>query len=611
MPRTESKRRTCVSCGKEKSPRSFTSDSAADCRLCASAKRIIAEQTAPKTKVEEEAIAHRQAKEVKKQEKAILKQRARGRLEYRRQAAEQLSQKMLADRELASRVLSRRRLLHFVSRFHNRYNAGWVHQDICRRLERFSEAVAAGKSPRLLLLMPPRHGKSEIASRKFPAWHLGKYPEHEIIATSHSQPLALGFSRHIRDLLRDPRYQATFDGIQLSADSQSAEQWRTTAGGGYTAAGVGTGITGMGAHVLIIDDPVKDMQDADSATVRDTTWEWYMSTAYTRLAPGGGVLGIQTWWNDDDWAGRIQQAMATGDGEVFEVIKYPAINEGYDEYLGVDDSIIEVYPEMTVPEGARLLRPANTALHPARYTLEYLKQVKRNYYALGQGRIWSALYQQDPAPEEGAFFTKENLHHFVHAPARRGRFVYQAWDFAITEKTENDFNACSTMLQDEFDNLYELDLQHFKTDNSFVIVDAILEQFREHRPELIGFEDGHIWKSIKAVFERRCHELRLYPSYEVLQPLTDKRLRAGPLKARMQLNKVSFLETHEHRLVADREMLRFPAGKHDDIVDARAWCVRLTLSRQPPAPPKQPNGVKSWKTRLAGLVGQGAGHMAA
>ena len=194
--------------------------------------------------------------------------------------------------EFAARELCRRKLLPFIQRFRPKYTAGWVHEDICRRIERFIKQVEAGLSPRLLLMMPPRSGKSEISSRHTPAWILGQHPDWEIIAGSHTSSLSLSFSRYLRDVMRDPAYTAVFPDARLDPSSQSVENWNLTKGGGYLAAGVGTGITGRGAHVLLLDDLVKDIEAADSLTIRDNTWEWYLSTAYTRLAPGGGVLGL-------------------------------------------------------------------------------------------------------------------------------------------------------------------------------------------------------------------------------------------------------------------------------------------------------------------------------
>lgn len=200
-------------------------------------------------------------------------------------------------RELAERELSRRRLLPFTKTFVPKYQAGWFHKDLCLRLEQFSSDVIAMKEPRLILTVPPRHGKSEVASRRFPAWHLGRAPDHEFIACSYSGTLAMGFSRAVRGTIREPAYQHLF-GTRLDPDSQSVETWRTVQGGGYLAAGVGGPITGNGAHILLIDDPVKNREDAESAAARRNLWDWYTSTAYTRLAPGGGVILIMCMTGD-------------------------------------------------------------------------------------------------------------------------------------------------------------------------------------------------------------------------------------------------------------------------------------------------------------------------
>jgi len=166
-------------------------------------------------------------------------------------------QTIAARAAMAERELARRRMIHFVTKFRPRYLAGWVHQVICHKLERFSHAVAAEESPRLLIMMPPRHGKSALASEEFPAWHLGNFPNHEFIASSYNVSLPLGFSRKVKARLDDPAYKLIFPDCALQPDSQANEQWLTTEGGGYIAAGVGGGITGKGAHVLGIDDPIK------------------------------------------------------------------------------------------------------------------------------------------------------------------------------------------------------------------------------------------------------------------------------------------------------------------------------------------------------------------
>lgn len=787
-------------------------------------------------------------------------------------------------REMALRTMCRRRFLPFVQRFRPKYMAGWVHEDICRRLERFMRDVEDGKEPRLLMMMPPRSGKSELGSRHFPPWVLGQHPDWEIIAASHTSSLTLSFSRYIRDLIRDPAYQALFPDMRLDPSSQSVENWNTLSGGGYLAAGVGTGITGRGAHILLLDDLVKDIEAADSVTIKENTWEWYASTAYTRLAPGGGVLGIMcmtgdtpvmmadgtqrrldslkaydmiatyaagalaasrvaavkksgrdsvykiktksgkivranqrhpfltvapsgevswtrlknlttahrivtvkgsgangealsalprgaaslrnvadyvnrttpkndgqtgtaprrtpmnhvatpvsntataslpqsttlctrlkkavarfvasmrkpevlpptgktsspstiattlekyedcyattatresdtlamsewhsppqrifdftldevvgieydceeavydvqvdhtenflanglvshnTWWNEDDWAGRIQQVMASGEGDRFEIIKYPAINDEGDEYLLPDDSIIQIPPGSSIPAGARMTRPHNTAIHPARYTTEAMLRIKRNLFAAGQKRVWNALYQQNPTPDDGVVFTKEMVQYFVHMPQRRHVTRFQAWDFAITETQQSDYTVCVTGDQDEHNNIYIVDVLRFRSDDGNAIVEHMIDQIIAWGPDFLGMEDGQIWKSLKSQFETRCAERQVFQSYEVLPPLTDKIVRAGPLRGRMQLKKVFIRKDQPWTDAFVRELMVFPGGKHDDQVDAASWMARLSLGHLPrkPAPPAPP---KSWKDKLNGIIaGQGiAGqsHMAA
>ncbi len=515
--------------------------------------------------------------------------------------------------EMAARTLARRRLLQFIKRFRPKYLAGWVHEDICRRLERFVEDVEQGKEPRMLLMMPPRSGKSEIGSRHFPPWVLGKHPDWEIIAASHTSSLTLSFSRYIRDLMRDPAYKVVFPDAHLDPASQSVENWNLLNGGGYLAAGVGTGITGRGAHILLLDDLVKDIEAADSVTIRENTWEWYISTAYTRLAPGGGVLGIMTWWNDDDWAGRIQSVMAAGDGDKFEVIRYPAINDKGDEYILErlpGQPIIQITPGSDVPEGAKLTRPHNTAIHPARYTTEAMLRIMRNLVAAGQKRIWSALYQQSPAPDEGLHFAKSMMRHYSTAPARAEMNIFQAWDFAITEAAQNDYTVGACIGQDSKDNLYVLDIRRFKTGDGDIIVENMLDFYEEWDANLLGAEDGQIWKSIASSFWRAAETRKLYPSLETLQPLTDKLVRAGPLRGRMQGGKVWFDEKASWYEELRKELMKFPAGKHDDQIDALAWAVRLSLLWQAPKS-KEPPKIKSFRDKVHLLLRSGVneGHM--
>ncbi len=243
--------------------------------------------------------------EVKKLENELALTEEKRRLTAELEAKKKIEAKARAeaktmeeDVEFARRIMARRRLIEFTKRFHPNYQAGWVHRDVCRRLERFLQDVVEQKSPRLMLFLPPRSGKSQLASINFPSWALGHYPWMEIIASSYAVSLPINFSRKVRELLQDPAYKAVFPKTALDKTSASAEAWLTTQGGGFVASGVGTGITGKGYHIGIMDDPVKDSEEADSEVVREKVWDWYSSVLYTRAAPGAGILCIMCMTGD-------------------------------------------------------------------------------------------------------------------------------------------------------------------------------------------------------------------------------------------------------------------------------------------------------------------------
>ncbi len=504
--------------------------------------------------------------------------------------------------ELASRLLARRRLMPFIKRLNPAYQDGWVHNDICERLERFSAAVAAGQSPRLMLLMPPRHGKSEIASRNFPPWHMGRYPDHEFISCSYNVSLAMGFSRKVKQIIEDPNYTQVFPDARLDPKNQSAEEWALEGTrGGYVAAGIGGPITGKGAHVLVIDDPVKNAEEADSETSREGVWEWYNSTAYSRLAPGGGVLIIQTWWHDDDLSGKIQRMMKEGSDDQyvdqFEVVKYPAIAE-HDEYLDeTTREIVRLDESEKVPADRPLvaLRKKGEPLHAERYDLDKLLRIKAQNKG---GRWWSALYQQNPVPDDGAYFTKDQFRRGI-VPGIARTNVFIAWDFAISEKKQNDYTVGSVGLQDDDDVLHVADMVRFKSGDSLFIVESILKLCKKwYSPTLtLGFEDGQIWRAIEALLKKRMRETKYYPSIVVLKPITDKMARARTLQGRMQQGMVSFDANGSWFDEARAEMLRFPAGVHDDQVDSLSWMAQMVIGREPPKKLKTKE-LPSWRHKL-------------
>ena len=487
---------------------------------------------------------------------------------------EDLSAQVKAEQELAKRILARKRLLPFVERFNPDYLAGWVHKDICQRLEKFSEQVANKESPRLMLFMPPRHGKSTLASVAFPAWHLGRHPNHEFISCSYSGSLAMNFSRKVRQLLREPVYKNVFEKARLDKDSQSIESWQTTQGGGYVAAGVGGGITGKGAHVMVIDDPVKNREDAESDNNRDATWDWYTSTAYTRLSPGGGILVILTRWHDDDLAGRLLKQAEEG-ADQWEVIKYPAIAE-------VDETF----------------RKYGESLHPERYNVDALEQIRK---AIGP-RDWSALYQQNPVSDEGDYFSRDMIRYYEDEDIEYAQLNYYcAWDLAIGQRDRNDYSVGIVVGVDEYDNLFVVDVVRGKYDG-FELVEQILDLYETWRPGIVGIERGHIEMALGPFLQKRTRERGLSEAYfkDLKVGRRDKEARARAIQGRMQQGMVYFPKDAVWTGTMVAELLRFPNGAHDDQVDALAW-IGLMMTEFATFY-ERPEHVPSWRDKLKNLT---------
>src|SRR3990167_3030380 len=264
-----------------------------------------------------------------------------------------------AKQELAKRELARRRLGWFIKYHNEEYQENWHHKIIIEKLE----AVERGEVRKLMVFVPPQNGKSEIASINFPAWFFGRNPKKAIIASSYNADLAVNFGRKARNIVASPEYRNLFN-VSLSEDSKAAGRWLTDKGGEYTAVGIGGGTTGRRADVFIIDDPVKDKQEAESPVIQERNIGWYRSVAKTRLSPTGAIVIIQTRWHDLDLAGQI---LASEDG--WDVVSLPAIAEHDEE-----------------------CRIVGEALWPQRYSLEWLQAQKKD---IGT-ELFSALYQQSP-----------------------------------------------------------------------------------------------------------------------------------------------------------------------------------------------------------------------
>lgn len=319
---------------------------------------------------------------------------------------------------------------------------GYVRGQHINQLTAKLEAVERGELKRLMVFMPPRYSKSYHVSQKFPCWYLGRNPARRVVLASYSQPIALEQSRRARDTFVGERCRDVFPYVlhrpgrstqePVAVERQAAQEWGTNQGGGYFAIGIGGGLTGRGFDLGIIDDPVKDREEADSPVIREKVWQWYQSTFYTRAMPGASIVLCQTRWHPDDLAGRLLEESRRGKGDPWDVLELAAIDR----------------------EG----RP----LWPEFWPLEELEKIK---IAVGP-REWAALYQQTPSVAGGAIFKRDWWNHRRYDPADRSRgnaCVARAISWDTAEKTEegNAYSACSV---GELSPAYQMDLREVVRD---------------------------------------------------------------------------------------------------------------------------------------------------
>ena len=382
-----------------------------------------------------------------------------------------------------------------------------------------------------MLLVPPRHGKSELASHKFPAWFLGRQPEKQFLSVSATESLASDFGRAVRNTINSPEYGVIFETATLAEDSQAKGKWHTSAGGIYYALGIGGSILGRGGDCILIDDPYASMQDALSELTRKNVWDWYTGTAYNRLMPGGSIVIINHRMHEDDLCGQLLAQQAAG-GDRWEVVELPAING------------------------------AGEALWPDAYPIETLERIRKNT----QARFWSALYMQQPTPDDGDYFKSDWLIPYELPPDRKTMRIYGGSDYAVTEKG-GDFTVHAVVGIDPDHKMYLLDLWRKQT-ASDEWVEAFCDLVIKHNPLGWAEEQGQIKAGVGPWIDRRQRERHAYCYREQFPTRGDKAVRAQSIRGRMALEGLH-VPTHAAWYPALRsELLSFPAGKHDDQVDA-------------------------------------------
>lgn len=429
------------------------------------------------------------------------------------------------------------------------------HELIIRELE----AVVRGEVARLALFLPPGSAKSTYASILFPPWFLAHKPNASIIAASHTQELAEKWGRRVRNLVGQ---NSEVLGVGIAGDSSAAGRWETSAGGEYFSAGVGGSVTGRRADLAIIDDPIRSREDADSQTIRDKQWDWWRFDLQTRLKPGAGVILIQTRWHDDDLAGRILNE----EPDRWRIVKLPMEATANDDPLG---------------------RSLGEPLWPEWFNDDMRLDAKRD------ARVWSALYQQEPTPEEGDYFKAEWIVPVQSLPPLAEMRVYGGSDYAVTSDG-GDYTVHAVVGLDPDENMYLLDIWR-KQAASDEWVEAWCDLVTKWKPIGWAEEHGQIKSGVGPFLERRARERRAFCAREQFPTRGDKAVRAQSIRGRMALRGLRVAANASWRSEFVSELLRFPAGVHDDQVDAIGLVGQLLdkmvggAREKPKTEPKRPD----------------------
>lgn len=464
--------------------------------------------------------------------------------------------KLSQERQSFLKQAARNRLLNFCQIINPNYEAVWFHERISHVLERALKNTIEKKKTRIILSIPPRSGKTQQASIYFPAWALGKYPELKFILSTYGAELSEEIGMKTRDVISSETYQAIFPETSLKSDTKSKAKWMTNKGGSYTAVGIGGAITGKGGDVIIIDDPHKDRAEAESQLSRQTVWDYYRSTLYSRLEGFGTIIVIMQRWRQDDLVGLLLEEDAKikaenpEGAENWEVINFPAIAED-DEY----------------DESGKLLRKAGEALWPSKYPIEFLSLIRQQ-----SPYFWSSQYMQNPILAETQEFKKEMFRYYEQGDLEQKYLRYYTLiDPAISQKTSGDNTVVVTIAKEvNGPNLYRIqeDAGHFTPAQT---VDLIFEHQKKYRSE-VWIETVAYQAALKFMIEE---ERRKRQQYFILQELKSQTKKEERIRGLLGLYQSGVIW---HRPVGDLEyeyeLIAFPRGRRDDRADAAAYILQ-------------------------------------
>jgi len=425
------------------------------------------------------------------------------------------------------------------------------------------EEIEAGKYRRLAMVIGPRFGKTTLAANMFPAWYLGRHPDRSAIIATYNEDYAKDLGRRTREIMRSPAYRQVFPELEIKQRSAAVDRVETTQGGIAFFKGRGSAITGRGAHVILLDDPIKDRKEADSATIRESLWNWYTQVLRTRLMTKSGVIVIiQTRWHEDDLLGRLMDDplnpyYTLEEARLWHKIDLPALAE--------DDDIMG--------------RKPGEALWPERFDEAYLEEIR-----ISDPRGFMALYQGRPAPKEGAFFKAADLVTYSSMkdlPPMEAMRFYAASDHAVAIDQKSDKSCLMVVGVDMQDHIWVMPDVVWMRIDSQAAVEGMLVLIEKYKPQFWWAESGQILKSIGPFLRKRMLEKRTFCAIDPIVPAQDKQQRAQAIQARSAMKMVHFPVWTRWWAEAQDQILKFPASTKDDFVDTLSL-VGLGLAKMRP-----------------------------
>lgn len=449
----------------------------------------------------------------------------------------------------------------------SRYQAARHHIGIANAVEQ----VESGDIRFLILVCPPRHGKSELVSRRLPAWFAGRHPDQNVVVATYNDDFASDFGSDVRNVMATAQYKQIFPDVKLQRGGAAKDRLQTTKGGQLSFVGRRGSLTGRGAHLLIMDDLIKDDNEARSQAIRDEAWNFVVKVAMTRRMGKKLVIMTFTRWNSDDPIGRLtdpnNQHYKIGLAKKIKIIHLPAIAEE-------DDPVGRKPGEPLWPDG------------PDKFDLDFLQE-QQLLDPLG----FEALYQGNPSLLDGDIFKRESIRYYKSSDLPDDMRYYCSSDHAVGTKQRNDFTVLLKAGIDRYSNIYLLDC-FWKKVKSDAAVEAMLAMASGNQAPLIWWaESGHISKSIGPFLYKRMAETETFINIRELTPAGDKAQRSQSIAARVGMGKVLFPADATWTEKAINEMMAFSGdgSGHDDFVDALAY-IGLGLQSQfgasAPAPKK-------------------------